>query len=227
MIKKGVVLLMKADLKNNLTLLTLMFDFLSQLDEGQLSDLLAGKVSLQLKTPEDDRFEALFREEMKKPEMVALMDERIKALMGGQVVTNAATAAVVDITTAAVNATTTPAPKPKPSKPAEKKPKPNSKPDPKANPKSNHDSNSKKPTPKNSKAKATEPPPPPSTDKPSEKKKAYRRYTDEDREFILNPDTPIEAIMERYGIDKKHSVYGVKAHLRKQLEKEAQGQGDS
>ena len=194
------MLLMKDDLKNSLTLMTMMFDFMSQLDEGQLSDLLTGKVSLQLKTSEDDRFEALFREELKKPEMVALMDERIKVLMGGQ---------VADVAIAS-----------KPSKTTNKKP------DPKQTipKKDNSDKSKTKPstaktTTSNTITSKTAAPP------LAEKRKGYRKYTAEDRDFILNPDTPIEAIMERYGIDKKHSVYGVKAHLRKQLEREAQGQG--
>ncbi|MDR2166447.1 MAG: hypothetical protein LBE35_01175 [Clostridiales bacterium] len=55
---------MKNEFKNNLALMAIAFDFLGQLDEGQLNDLAEGRAFLKLQTAEDIKFEALINEKL-------------------------------------------------------------------------------------------------------------------------------------------------------------------
>ena len=52
--------------KSNVALMALVFDFLNQLDQEQLNDLLEGRVKLKLHTSEDDKLEAIVSELVNK-----------------------------------------------------------------------------------------------------------------------------------------------------------------
>ena len=54
-------------------------------------------------------------------------------------------------------------------------------------------------------------------------KKNYRRYTEDDKKFILDKNQPIEAVMERYGYSSKQQVHQVRAKFRQKMREESIG----
>jgi len=80
---------MKTEIKNSLALMAVFVDFLNQMDEEQLAGLLAGRLSLQLRTSDDERMEALV--EKKLNERDKQWEARIAEIIGAQAAPTTAT----------------------------------------------------------------------------------------------------------------------------------------
>lgn len=75
-------------------------------------------------------------------------------------------------------------------------------------------SNPKKPPVKTTKAKTTTKITAKTPEPPPKAKAARRKYTDDDRAFILNPDTLDEAMMERFGFETKSEAQKLRSYMK-------------
>ena len=57
-------------------------------------------------------------------------------------------------------------------------------------------------------------------DTPEKTKKVYRRYTDEDKKYILDKNNTIEEIMEKYDYKKKQDVFWIRSKFKKAMKNE-------